>query len=51
MFSVVIYKPTIFFKKKNLVMLNEVLLEPTELHNIIVLFKTLNLHTDVKGVV
>lgn len=32
-------------------MLNEVLLEPTELHNIIVLFKTLNLHTDVQGVV
>lgn len=31
-------------------MLNEVL-EPTELHNIIVLFKTLNLHTDVQGVV
>lgn len=51
MFSVVIYKPTIFFLKKNLVMLNEVLLEPTELHNIIVLFKTLNLHTDVQGVV
>lgn len=51
MFSVVIYKPTIFFKKKHLVMLNEVLLEPTELHNIIVLFKTLNLHTDVQGVV
>lgn len=50
MFSVVIYKPTIFKKKKNLVMLNEVL-EPTELHNIIVLFKTLNLHTDVQGVV